>query len=103
VILSELLSGTSPFVADNLADVLAAVLTREPKRLTTAPPKLADVVIKAMPKDHEERRRDPRRSVLPRVPVSRWQGGDVPAVHQHGAVGAIDDVTVPSEPSSRLA
>ena len=33
-----------------------------------------------------------RRAVLPRVPLPRRQGGDVPAVHRHRAVGAVDGV-----------
>jgi len=54
-ILYELLSGRSPFAAGTLADVLAAVLTREPPRLTGVPSKLADVVSKAMQKDQSRR------------------------------------------------
>ncbi len=55
VILYELLSGRSPFAAGTVADVLAAVLTREPPRLTGVPSKLADVVSKAMQKDRSRR------------------------------------------------
>jgi serine/threonine protein kinase len=55
VMLYELLSGTSPFGADTVADVLAAVLTREPSRLTGVPPKLAEVVSNAMQKDRSRR------------------------------------------------
>ena len=55
VILYELLSGASPFAADTVADVLAAVLTREPPPLIGVPPTLADVVSKAMQKDRSRR------------------------------------------------
>ncbi len=51
VILYELLSGRSPFAAGTVADVLAAVLTREPPRLTGVPSKVADVVSRALQKD----------------------------------------------------
>ena len=54
-ILYELLSGRSPFAASTVADVLAAVLTREPPRLIGVPPKLADVVSRAMHKDRSQR------------------------------------------------
>jgi serine/threonine protein kinase/Flp pilus assembly protein TadD len=54
-ILYELLSGQSPFAAGTVADVLAAVLTHDPPRLTGVPPKLADVVSKAMQKDRSRR------------------------------------------------
>jgi eukaryotic-like serine/threonine-protein kinase len=55
VMLYELLSGTSPFAADTVSDVLVAVLTREPSRLTDVPPKLADVVSNALQKDRSRR------------------------------------------------
>lgn len=55
VILYELLSGKSPFAGDTVADVLAAVLTREPARLSGVPPKLADLVCRAMEKDRSRR------------------------------------------------
>jgi eukaryotic-like serine/threonine-protein kinase len=55
VMLYELLSGRSPFAGDTVADVLAAVLTREPPALTGVPAKLADVVCKAMQKDRSRR------------------------------------------------
>jgi eukaryotic-like serine/threonine-protein kinase len=54
-ILYELLSGRSPFAAGTVADVLAAVLTREPPRLIGVPPRLADVVARAMQKDRSQR------------------------------------------------
>jgi TolB-like protein/Flp pilus assembly protein TadD len=54
-ILYELLSGRSPFAGGTVADVLAAVLTREPPRLTAVPPKLAGVVTRAMQKDRSQR------------------------------------------------
>ena len=33
-------------------------------------------------------------AVLPRLPVPRRQGRDVPAVHRHRTVGAVDDIAV---------
>lgn len=54
-IMYELLSGRSPFAADTVADVLAAVLTREPPQLIGVPPKLADVVSRALQKDRSQR------------------------------------------------
>jgi protein kinase-like protein len=55
VLLYELLSGASPFAADTVSDVIVAVLTREPSRLTDVPPKLAAVVSKALQKDRSRR------------------------------------------------
>ena len=55
VMLYELLSGASPFAADTVTDVLVAVLTQEPSRLTGVPPKLADLVCKALQKDRSRR------------------------------------------------
>jgi serine/threonine-protein kinase len=50
-----LLSGRSPFAADTISDVIAAVLTREPAPLTNVPPRLAAVVSKALQKDRSRR------------------------------------------------
>ncbi len=55
VVLHEMLSGVSPFAADTVTDVVVAVLTREPARLIDVPPKLADIVIKALQKDRSRR------------------------------------------------
>ena len=54
-ILYELLSGRSPFAADTLSDIIVAVLTREPARLTGVPLQLANVVSKALEKDRSRR------------------------------------------------
>ena len=54
-VLYEMLSGVSPFAADTVSDVIAAVLTREPPPLTDVPPKLAGMVSKAMQKDRSRR------------------------------------------------
>ncbi len=50
------------------------------------------VVLGRYRRHDESRRRDTRLAVLPRLPLPRWQGGDVPAVHGHGAVGAADEI-----------
>ncbi len=55
VVLYEMLSGVSPFAGDTITDVVVAVLTREPARLTDVPPKLADIVTKALQKDRSRR------------------------------------------------
>lgn len=55
VVLYEMLSGVSPFAADTASDAIAAVLTRELPRLTDVPPKLADIVSKALQKDRARR------------------------------------------------
>jgi eukaryotic-like serine/threonine-protein kinase len=54
-VLHQILSGASPFAADSVIDVVVAVLTREPDRLTDVPPKLADIVSKALQKDRSRR------------------------------------------------
>ncbi|HVJ28478.1 MAG TPA: protein kinase, partial [Vicinamibacterales bacterium] len=55
VVLHEMISGVSPFAADTVTDVVVAVLTRDPPRLTGVPPKLADIVTKALQKDRARR------------------------------------------------
>ena len=54
-VLYEMLSGVSPFAADTVSDVIAAVLTREPPPLTDVPPRLAGIVSKALQKDKARR------------------------------------------------
>ena len=55
VVMHHLLSGQSPFAGDTVSDALAAVLTREPRRLTEVPAGLADIVSKALQKDTRHR------------------------------------------------
>ena len=55
VVMHHLLSGQSPFAGDTVSDALAAVLTREPRRLTEVPSGLADIVSKALQKDTRHR------------------------------------------------
>ena len=57
VVMHHLLSGQSPFAGDTVSDALAAVLTREPPRLTEVPPALADIVSKTLQKDTRDRYR----------------------------------------------
>ena len=54
-VLHEMLSGRSPFAADTVSDVIAAVLTREPPPLVDVPPRLAGIVSKALQKDKARR------------------------------------------------
>ena len=54
-VLYEMLSGVSPFAADTVSDVIAAVLTREPPPLADVPPRLAGIVSKALQKDKARR------------------------------------------------
>ena len=53
----HMLSGQSPFAGDTASDSMAAVLTREPPRLTEVPAALADIVSKALQKDTRQRYR----------------------------------------------
>ena len=57
VVMHHMLSGQSPFAGDTVSDVLAAVLTREPRRLTEVPAGLADIVSKTLQKDTRQRYR----------------------------------------------
>ena len=57
VVMHHLLSGQSPFAGDTVSDALAAVLTREPARLTEVPATLADIVSKTLQKDTRDRYR----------------------------------------------
>jgi eukaryotic-like serine/threonine-protein kinase len=54
-VLYEMLSGVSPFAADTVSDVIAAVLTREPPPLADVPPRLAGIVSKSLQKDKARR------------------------------------------------
>ena len=54
-VLYEMLAGVSPFAADTVSDVIAAVLTRDPAPLTVVPPRLAAVVTRALQKDRARR------------------------------------------------
>ncbi len=55
VVLYEMLSGVSPFKGETVSDVIAAVLTKEPKPLTNVPPELAEIVHKTLQKDKRNR------------------------------------------------
>jgi eukaryotic-like serine/threonine-protein kinase len=57
VVMHHMLSGQSPFAGDTVSDMLAAVLTREPRRLTEVPTGLADIVSKTLQKDTRQRYR----------------------------------------------
>ena len=57
VVMHQMLSGQSPFAGDTVSDALAAVLTREPRRLTEVPAGLADIVSKTLQKDTRHRYR----------------------------------------------
>ena len=52
VVMHHMLSGQSPFAGDTVSDALAAVLTREPRRLTEVPAGLADIVSKTLAEGH---------------------------------------------------
>jgi hypothetical protein len=54
-VLYELLSGTAPFAASTTSDVIVAVLTREPPRLTDVPTAVANIVGRALHKDRTQR------------------------------------------------
>ena len=54
-LLYELLSGTNPFAAGTVTDVIVAVLTREPPPLTGVPPAVAAIVSRALQKDRAQR------------------------------------------------
>lgn len=60
VVMHHMLSGQSPFAGDTVTDMLAAVLTREPRRLTEVPAGLADIVSKMLQKDTRQRYRSAR-------------------------------------------
>jgi non-specific serine/threonine protein kinase len=60
VVMHHMLTGVSPFAGDTVSDVLAAVLTREPRRLTEVPSGLADIVSKTLQKDTRHRYRSAR-------------------------------------------
>ncbi|HYN06162.1 MAG TPA: protein kinase [Vicinamibacterales bacterium] len=57
VVMHHMLSGQSPFAGDTVSDALAAVLTREPRRLTEVPAALADIVSRTLQKDTRHRYR----------------------------------------------
>ena len=56
-VMHHMLSGQSPFAGDTVSDALAAVLTREPRRLTEVPAGLADIVSRTLQKDTRHRYR----------------------------------------------
>ena len=60
VVMHHMLTGQSPFAGDTVSDVLAAVLTTEPRRLTEVPAGLADIVSKTLQKDRRLRYRSAR-------------------------------------------
>ena len=55
VVLYEMLSGSSPFAGETISDIIAAVLTKEPKPLADIPIELADIVDKTLQKDKQNR------------------------------------------------
>ena len=54
-LLYELLSGTAPFAAGTVTDVIVAVLTREPAPLTRVPAAVNDILRRALQKDRTQR------------------------------------------------
>jgi eukaryotic-like serine/threonine-protein kinase len=57
VVMHHMLSGQSPFAGETISDSLAAVLTREPRRLTEVPAPLAEIVSRTLQKDKRDRYR----------------------------------------------
>ncbi len=55
VVFYEMLSGNSPFSGETVSDVIAAVLTKEPKRLTDIPIELEEILNKTLEKDKKNR------------------------------------------------
>ncbi len=55
VVLYEMLSGSSPFAGETVSDVIAAVLTKEPRRLSELPAELEEIVNKTLQKDKRNR------------------------------------------------
>ncbi len=55
VVFYEMLSGNSPFSGETVSDVIAAVLTKEPKRLSEIPPELEQILNKTLEKDKKNR------------------------------------------------
>ena len=55
VVMHQMLSGESPFAGDTVSDALAAVLTREPRRLTEVPAAFADIVSRTLQKATRDR------------------------------------------------
>jgi serine/threonine-protein kinase len=76
-LLYELLSGSSPFAAGTTTDVIVAVLTREPPRLTHVPPDVADIVSRALQKDRAQRYATAAELLLDLTSARQTLGGDV--------------------------
>ena len=57
VVLYEMLSGEQPFAGETVSDVIAAVLTKEPPRLSGIPRELAEILNKTLQKDKRNRYR----------------------------------------------
>ncbi len=55
VVFYEMLSGNSPFAGETVSDVIAAVLTKEPKRLNDIPVELEEILNKSLEKDKKNR------------------------------------------------
>jgi eukaryotic-like serine/threonine-protein kinase len=55
VVFYEMLSGSSPFKGETVSDVIAAILTKEPKALVNVPTELAAIVQKSLEKDKQKR------------------------------------------------
>ncbi len=55
VVLYETLSGQAPFKGETIADVIVAIIDRDPPPLTQSTPELEQIVLKALAKSREER------------------------------------------------
>lgn len=55
VVLYEMLSGSSPFTGETVSDVIAAVLTKEPRRLSEIPAEVEEIVNKTLQKEKRNR------------------------------------------------
>ena len=55
VVFYEMLSGSSPFAGETVSDVIAAVLTKEPRTLSDIPTELAEILNKTLQKDKKNR------------------------------------------------
>ena len=58
VLLYEMFSGNQPFDGETVSDIIAAVLTRKPRRLRSLPAELEAVILKALQKDRGKRYQD---------------------------------------------
>jgi serine/threonine-protein kinase len=77
-VLYELLSGTAPFAASTTSDIIVAVLTREPPRLTDVPAAVADIVGRALQKDRAQRYATAAELLLDLTNAKQGLGTDTP-------------------------